>query len=283
MEFYEKNSVSFYLSQLTPICEFDSAKQKVGLYRHPLLGRVLILNGEIQHIENYQYLYHESLVHVSAAFIKSPKNCLILGGGSLFAAFEVLKYPSIERVVLCDFDHAVIDLMIKNYEHAQQVKKDKRFNFIEEDAKVFIKDLNEEYDLIISDCFDLAEMNNGFSMYDRLFRLCSEQGVCSDVIYRHIFDKDCLTNSLGQLKSQANLALSLVIIPEYPGVLHLQIIWGKNRNVHQNQKHTFNEFQHNLANLEKFKMFTPNNLPYYLYLPPYLKKFVLQETFCKAF
>ena len=274
MEFHEKNNISFYMSHLTPICEFDSQKQKVGLYKHPLLGRVLILNGEINHIENYQHLYHEPLVHIPAAFIEDPKNCLILGGGSLFAAFEVLKYPSIEKIVLCDYDHTVIDLMIKNYDHAKKVQSDKRFQYIEEEAVSFVKNHTNKYDLIIYDCFNFAEMDNGLDMYEDLYRLCSGNGVCSDVIYRHIFEKKCLSNSLGQLRLQRNLALSLIVIPEYPGVLHILSIWGKNRNIFQEQQTNFNKYHKNLADISQFKMFMPNHLPYYLYLPPYIKEII---------
>lgn len=275
MEFHESNNVSFYLSNLSPVSEFISQRQNIGLYKHPLLGKVLIINDEIQHIENYQHLYHEPLVHIPASFIEFPKNCLIIGGGSLFAAFEILKYPSIEKVVLCDYDHTVIDLITYNYDHAIQVKSDKRFHFVEEDASIYIKKVNEKFDLIISDCFNFTEMNNDLSMYEELYQLCSEQGVCSDVMYRHIFDTKCLNSTMKLLKSQKKLVFSLIVIPEYPGVLHILTIWGKNQNINQNQKCTINRFQQNLTNSKRFKMYVPDHLPYYLYLPPYIKEIVL--------
>ena len=156
MEFHEDANVSLHLSDLVPICEFESKQQTIGLYTHPLLGKVLILNDEIHHIENYQHLYHEPLVHLPLVFIEEPRSCLIIGGGSLFAAFEVLKYPTIEKVVLCDFDHTVLDLMSDTYEHAKQVINDRRFFHVEEDALTFINNINEKFDLIINDCFDLA-------------------------------------------------------------------------------------------------------------------------------
>jgi len=283
MEYHEEKNVSLHLSQLTVICEFESQQQKIGLYQHPLLGKVLIINKEIHHIENYQHLYHEPLVHIPAAFIETPKSCLIIGGGSLFAASEVLKYPSIDKVVLCDYDNTVLELMAHNYEHAKQVKADKRFHYIERDARKFIKDFNGKFDLIINDCFDLAKMNRGFSMYEQLYQICSEQGVCSDVIYRHVFDKECTSSSLKLLKCHANVALSLLVIPEYPGVLHVLTIWGKNRNIHQNQKHTLNKYQQDPSNLNNFKMFAPSHLPYYLYLPPYIRELIYRKQCAKLF
>jgi len=275
MEFHENTNISLYLSDLLPICEFESNRQRVALYEHPLLGKVLILNGEIHHIESYQHLYHEPLVHLPLAFIEKPKSCLIIGGGSLFAAFEVLKYPTIEKVILCDFDHTVLDLMFHTYEHAKKVKADKRFHYIEEDALIFIDSITDKFDLVINDCFNLAEISTSVSMYDKLSSLCTANGVCSDVIYRHIFDKITSQKSLQLLNGRTNLALSLTVIPEYPGILHILTIWGKNPNISQNQTKTINLFQLDKSNKHNFRVFVPDHIPYYLYLPPYIKEMLL--------
>jgi len=275
VEFHEDINVSLYLSDLSPICEFESDQQKVALYEHPLLGKVLILNKEIHHIESYQHLYHEPLVHLPLAFIEEPKSCLIIGGGSLFTAFEVLKYPTIEKVVLCDFDHTVLDLMFDTYEHAKKVKTDSRFHYIEEDALSFIDNTNDKFDLVINDCFDLAEISISVSMYDKLSSLCTSNGVCADVIYRHIFDKITLQKSLRLLNGKMNLVLSLIVIPEYPGILHILTIWGKNPNISQSQTKTINLFQLDKSNKHNFKLFVPDHIPYYLYLPSYIKEILL--------
>jgi spermidine synthase len=275
VEFHEDANVSLYLSDLSAVCEFDSMRQRVGLYEHPLLGKVLILNGEIHHIESYQHLYHEPLVHLPLAFLEEPRSCLIIGGGSLFAAFEVLKYPTIEKVVLCDFDHTVLDLMFHTYEHAKKVKTDNRFHYIEEDAISFIDSLNDKFDLVINDCFNLAEISTSVSMYDKLNSLCTPYGICADVIYRHIFDRVTTQESLRLINSKMNLALSLTVIPEYPGILHILTIWGKNPNISQTQTKTINLFQLDKSNKHNFKVFVPDHIPYYLYLPPYIKGMLL--------
>ena len=275
MEFHEDINVSLHLSDLSTICEYESGKQRIGLYEHLLLGKVLILNGEIQHIENYQHLYHEPLVHLPLAFLEEPKNCLIIGGGSLFAAFEVLKYPTINKVVLCDFDHAVLDLMSRTYEHAKKVISDRRYHYVEEDAITFVNKINDKFDLVINDCFNLAEISNSISMYDKLNSLCTSNGICADVIYRHIFDKNTTKKSLRLLKNKTNLALSLTIIPEYPGILHILTIWGKNPNISQNRTKTINLFQMDKSSKHNFKVFEPRHIPYYLYLPPYVKDILL--------
>lgn len=275
MNFYENEPVSLYLDNLELLENLNSSKQNIKIMRHPFLGIVLVINGEIQHIQNYQCPYHELLVHLPASFIKNPKSVLILGGGSLFAAYEVLKYPSIESVTLCDYDASVLKLMEKYYCHARIVRQDSRFTYLEQEGLFYINKCHEKYDLIINDCFNLLELsiNNNFSAYLRLKELLTDDGVCSDIIYRHIFDGLITHNSICKIKALGNIAISLVSIPEYPGILHIETIWGKNKNISQTCNKVFNNYQLQIMKEgnSPFGFFSPENIPFYLYIPPYIK------------
>lgn len=276
MNFYEKESVSLYLQDLNQLENIYSSKQHIELYKHPELGNILVINDEIQHIENYQCLYHELLVHLPMSFIMKPTSALIIGGGSLFAANEILKYPSIEKVTLCDYDHCVLDVMGNYYDHAKKVMANPKFYFVESDGIDFINQCQNNYDLIINDCFNLVAIGEekSFSMYKRLKELLTPEGVCCDIIYRHIFDYLVTRNSLKELKELGEIVLSLVTVPEYPGILHIETIWGKNMNLCQCQKEVINQYQQSIISGEKnpFNFFSPDNLPFYLYLPPYIRK-----------
>ncbi len=274
MNFNENDLISLYLSELKLIDEYSS-KQSVKLFAHKQLGKVLIINDEIQHIECFQTLYHELLVHLPCSFIPVVKNVLIIGGGSLFAASEVLKYNTIETVTLCDHDRNVLDIMERHYDHAQKVLCDHRFKYIEQDAFDFLNSSKNKYDLIINDCFNIIKESNDKKMplYKRLFDLCSDCGVCVDIIYRHIFDAETTKQSLEALRSKYNFVLSLVCVPEYPGVLHLETIWGKNKYLNQDAKKSINRYQIEAMKLgEQFDYYNPLFIPFYLYLPPYIKK-----------
>lgn len=278
MDFYEKESVSIYLSNIKPLEDIVTSKQHIKLFRHPLLGLVLVINDEIQHIEKYQCPYHETLVHLPMSFIKEPQSALIIGGGSLFAAYELLKYPSIKMVTLCDHDEQVLKLMEKYYFHAKSVRADKRFHFIECDGIEFIKHCQNKYDLIINDCFNLIDvsMTKQFPIYLKLKELLTSNGLCSDIIYRHIFDGQITNNSIIEIQKYSKVVLSLVTIPEYPGILHIETIWGNNKNLSQQSKQTFNEYHCQILKGEKnpFEYFSPENLSFYLYMPPYIKKII---------
>lgn len=275
MNFYEQEPVSLYLDDLDVLEDFNSDKQHIQLFLHPWLGKVLVINGEIQHIEKYQTLYHEMLVHLPASFVPHIENVLILGGGSLYAAYEVLKYPTVNRVVLCDHDSAVLNVMKKYYPHADSVVHDQRFKHIMQDAHEFVQKCTDSFELIINDCFNLAadSLLYNHSFYSTLLNLCSSEGVCVDIIYRHIFDRPTTVSTLNYLHTQKNLALSLVVVPEYPGILHLETIWGKSSYISQSAKQTVNDVQVSLSKQKStmFNYFTPLNLAAYLYLPPYIR------------
>lgn len=276
VEFHEKDLISLYLRDLTVIEQYHSTKQNIALLEHSLLGKVLIINDEIQHIEKYQSFYHEMLVHLPVAFVPNLESALIIGGGSLFAAYEVLKYKSVKSVILCDHDHTVLELMCRHYKHARDVMDDPRFTYLEKEGEQYILNETKQFDLIVNDCFNLAALSNSkkYSYFEILSKMNTSQGVCVDIVYRHIFDKKTTTDTLNYLSNQNSMALSMVTVPEYPGILHLETIWGKSTSIHQSLKRPVNNIQKdvfNNINTLQCCYYNPRNLAFYLYLPPYIK------------
>jgi spermidine synthase len=75
----------------------------------------LFLNGNLQFSSADEYRYHEALVHpavmaAQASLGRPVRRALILGGGDGLAARELLRYPSIEEIVLVDLDRTMTDL-----------------------------------------------------------------------------------------------------------------------------------------------------------------------------
>ncbi len=276
MFFHENDIISLYLSSLKKLDEVNSEKQKLTLYVHPQLDYVFTINDEIQHIEKYQNLYHDMLVHLPMSFIQNPHNALIIGGGSLFAAYEVLKYTSIESLTLCDYDQKVIELMKKYYVHANIVVNNPKFRYIENEGIDFLKKVNNKYDIIINDCFNLSQASKAskIDLFYLLSSILTEDGICCDIIYRHIFDRKTTLDTLKKLSTYKNTAFSLVAVPEYPGVLHIETMWGNNKNLFQKQTQIINEYQKDAIakNKKVFEYYNPQYLSYYLYLPPYITK-----------
>lgn len=280
-QFYENNSPSLFLKGLTLLEKRTThIKNKIALYKHPELGKIFIFNNEIQHIEAWASLYHEPVVHIPIAFIKSLKSVLILGGGTLYAAHEILKYQSIEQIVLIDFDAEVIELTSRHYEHASNILRDKRVTIINAEAFSYINTQKVKFDLIINDAIDLLNHSGRFTKRNGFCLLAGKltsQGICSDVIYRHIFEKTTTKKTVKYLKKNFQSGFSLITIPEYPGILHLLTMWGCNKYLKQDQKKTINEEQLNWRENKSgnpCEVFNPDFLPFYLYLPPYVKKLI---------
>ena len=60
--------------------------------------------------ERDEFFYHENLIHPASISHPQPRTALIIGGGDGGAAEELLKHPSIEKVVLVELDGKVIEI-----------------------------------------------------------------------------------------------------------------------------------------------------------------------------
>lgn len=273
MHFFEKKSTSLYLDDLSILENRHSAFHHILLCLHPKLGKVLIIDDEIMHVEKYECFYHEPLVHLPFAIRPLTESVLILGGGSLFAAREALKYTTVKSVVLCDHDNQVLNVMKNHYDHAKCVLQDKRFIYVEDDALNFLKNTDTKFDLIVNDCFDLSKtFLDTVNMYDALDHHLTEEGLCSDMIYDDIFDQESMSNALFYLRKKTSLFYSMMCIPEYPGILHLQTIWTKTRmqfDFKNKNKEQFDLYAHN-----QYSLYNPYYLRFYFYLPKLIKDII---------
>ncbi len=72
------------------------------------------INGHLQFSSNDEFIYHELLVHPAMLIAPNRSRILILGGGDGLAVREVLKYPDVQEVVLCDIDPEMTRLAQNN-------------------------------------------------------------------------------------------------------------------------------------------------------------------------
>jgi spermidine synthase len=279
--FVEREDASIRLQNLKIVESVHGSLQKVDLYKHKVFGHVLVINDELQHVEAWQSLYHEPLVHLPASFIRKVQTVLILGGGDLFAAHEVLKYSSVRRVDLVEHDENVLDLTRRYYPHADRVLSDKRFKITIGDARGEFEEKQKKYDLVINDCFDLAALSTNKSPYEALERRLTVEGVCSDVIYRHVFCRKTVQKSLSQLSRCSRVVLGLTTIPEYPGALHILTLWGRNRHLSQTPRSLQNKQQRDLSKKNcsiVFDYYDPRFRAFYLYIPPYVRAAIASSS-----
>ena len=117
----------------------------------------LFLDGNIQFCSLDEYRYHEALVHVPMAMAASHAHVLVLGGGDGLAAREILKYDDVSDVTIVDIDPSMTRLCAQNEAIAELNAGslvDPRVRVCNEDAKRFLEESHEGYDVVIIDLPD---------------------------------------------------------------------------------------------------------------------------------
>lgn len=148
------------------------------------LGRVVVLDDKIQSAELYEFIYHEALVHPAMLLHPDPKNILILGGGEGATLREVLKHPTVEKVVMIDIDEEFVKLCkeyLKKW-HRGSFKNQKVELFFN-DAMEYVKKTKLKFDVIIADISDPAEEGPARLLYQKEFYYLIKRILVSDGIF----------------------------------------------------------------------------------------------------
>ena len=194
-------STAILLLTLAPITIPFTNRLENNLYEAPIIQRIqssyqrivltrqgrdlrLFLDGDLQLSTIDEYRYHEALVHPAMAINNNPQTVLLMGAGDGMALREVLKWSSIEKIILIELDPAVIKLA-QNYPQLVAINRnalaDKRVKIIYGDAFSAIANLTEKFDVIIADFPDpdreiLAKLySEGF--YRRLLSRLTDEGI----------------------------------------------------------------------------------------------------------
>jgi spermidine synthase len=105
--------------------------------------------------ERDEFIYHECMVHVPALAHAAPRTAFVMGGGDGCTARELLKYKSIERIVVAELDPAVVDSCRQHFALINQsALDDSRVNIIIGDAMKTLADQAGPFDLIVMDLTD---------------------------------------------------------------------------------------------------------------------------------
>jgi spermidine synthase len=129
-------------------------------------GRCLILDGEMQSAQLDEFIYHESLVQPALFTHPNPKRVLIMGGGEGATTREILKHKSVEKVTMVDIDGEVVEFCKKYMQTWHQGSfLDGRAEIIIGDAKQYIEETKEQFDVIISDLPSPIEAGPAYQLY----------------------------------------------------------------------------------------------------------------------
>jgi spermidine synthase len=143
-----------------------SEYQEIVVFDSKAFGRMLMLDGAVQLSKKDEKIYHSTMVN--PILTADHKNVLIVGGGDGGILRELAKFEHIEKITMVELDQRVIDV---SKEYLPFVSNgsfdDPRLNLVIQDAKIFIEETDEKYDLVIVDSTDPTE--KGMSLYSEMF------------------------------------------------------------------------------------------------------------------
>lgn len=142
--------------------------QQVDIVETFTFGRTLLLDGKIQSSEMDEYIYHEIMVHPAMILHPAPRSVLIIGGGEGAMVRELLKYPTVEKIVMVDLDEEVVELCRKYLPswHAGSFDDD-RLELLHMDARKYIEDNNRTFDIIISDLTEPVDDGPSYLLFTK--------------------------------------------------------------------------------------------------------------------
>ena len=144
--------------------------QSARVVRCAGLGVCLVLDGKIQSSERDEFIYHEALVHPAMITHPGPETVFIAGGGEGAALREVLSHQTVKRAVMVDIDGEVTALS-RQYLPAlsRGAFEDRRTELHHTDARDFLANSKEKFDIIIIDLPDPIEKGPAYRLFTREF------------------------------------------------------------------------------------------------------------------
>jgi spermidine synthase len=146
-------------------------------------GVRLYLNGNLQFHSRDEYRYHEALVHPALAAHGAPRRVLVLGGGDGMAVREVLRYPSVEQVVLVELDPHITRLFAASpllLPLNQASLRSPKLRIVNADAFTWLESTDEMFDAIVIDFPDPTNYSLGklytTSFFERVDRRLAASG-----------------------------------------------------------------------------------------------------------
>ena len=198
--------------------------QDVEVYETQRFGKLFRLDNCFMTSEVDEFLYHENMIHVPLMAMSRPKKALIIGGGDGGSAEELLKYHSIEQVVMVELDKKVVDIA---KEHLFKVHRgafdNPRLELHIQDGLKYVREIapqtGQRFDLIVLDLTD--PIGPSEVLYTEQFfadckALLTEQGALSLHTGSPIFTPQVPQQLLAKLRRVFKIVTPyLVYIPLY--------------------------------------------------------------------
>ena len=207
-----------------PLAEEKSQYQRIKIFDTVANGRVLILDDVVQLTTRDESAYAEMLTHLAILEHGKVERAMIVGGGDLSIADEVLKHKGVKEVVLVDIDGRVVELCRQHFAEVNaKAFKDKRLKIEIADAFEYLgrKASKARFDLIVGDRPDPIGPGKalfGETFYDRIKRALKPGGFATFQTGVPFYQPWEISEALAELKRFfPQSGLYLTVVPTYIG------------------------------------------------------------------
>ena len=162
-------SWDIYTHGVTKILAYQKTPyQEMYIVETGAFGKGLVLDGKWQSCTVDEFIYHEALVHPGLIAHQNPRRVLVLGGGEGATIREILRWNTIEKVMMIDIDGEVVEACKQHLpEMHQNAFDDPRVELIIADALKILDTTEETWDIIISDLSDPIESGPSFPLFTK--------------------------------------------------------------------------------------------------------------------
>ena len=208
-----------------------TAYQNVEVLESAVYGRSLVLDGKTQSTERDEHIYHEALVHPAMLMHPNPRTVFIGGGGEGGTLREVLAHKSVERVVMVDLDAEVVELCRRYLpQHHQGSFDDPRLELLHQDARAYLRDTDQQFDVMLMDLVDPLEGGTAYLLYtDEYYRIVGQRLGPEGILATQSGPAGLL--SLHECFTTINHTLAGIFSSTVPWHVHVpafQTLWGFN-------------------------------------------------------
>jgi len=144
--------------------------QSIDIVNTGSFGVCLVLDGKIQSSEADEFIYHEALVHPAMITHPRPERVFIAGGGEGATLREVLAHKTVKKAVMVDIDEEVVSLcrrLLPSWH--QNAFDDPRTELHFVDARKYLEESSDKFDVIIIDLVDPLEQGPARLLYTQEF------------------------------------------------------------------------------------------------------------------
>ncbi len=154
------------------LAAFDSPYQRLEVYDTHQFGKLFRLDGRLMTSEGDEFVYHECMTHPALLAHPNPQSVLVIGGGDGGSTEEILKHPSVKRVVMAELDAAVIEVARRHLGAIHRgALDDPRLEIRIGDGYEYVLNCDETFDLVVLDLTDPD--TPAVRLYtEEFFRLC---------------------------------------------------------------------------------------------------------------